>query len=109
MCERIAQAYARLHERNVAHGDVHNQNVLIGRDGRVTLVDFGQPYLLDGSETHQQARGGVLSNYDPEMAAALLVDRHAPPATGALGAIRNRDAVVRSRHGRFVSRPRRSA
>ena len=81
MCTRIAQVYARLHERKVAHGDVHNQNVLIGRDGGVTLVDFGQPYLLDGSETHQQARGGVLSNYDPEMAAALLVDRHAPPAT----------------------------
>ena len=81
LCTRIAQAYARLHERKVAHGDVHNQNVLIGRDGRVTLVDFGQPYLLDEPAAHQPARGGVLSNYDPEMAAALLADRHAPPAT----------------------------
>jgi serine/threonine-protein kinase len=81
MCIRIAGAYARLHERQVAHGDVHDQNVLIGRDGRVTLVDFGQPYLLDGSAPHQQARGGVLSHHDPEMAAALLADRNVPPAT----------------------------
>jgi serine/threonine-protein kinase len=37
----IVDAYVRLHEKGIVHGDVHEGNVLIDRDGSITLLDFG--------------------------------------------------------------------
>ena len=81
LCVEIAEAYADLHDRKVTHGDVHDLNVLIDREGRPTIVDFGQANLLDDPEFKPLARGGVLANYDPELATAMIDDRHAPLAT----------------------------
>jgi serine/threonine protein kinase len=83
LCIEIAEAYAHLHGHNVTHGDVHDLNVLIDRDGRATIVDFGQANILDDPDFTPLARGGVLANYDPELAAAMIDDRHAPLATFA--------------------------
>ena len=77
----IASAYEQLHERGIAHGDVHGANVLVGRDGNVTLIDFGQAYDLHETTHNGVARGGVLPHYDPEMAAALKAGHSGPPAT----------------------------
>jgi len=77
----IARAYARLHERGIAHGDVHDANVLVTRDGTVTLIDFGQAYDVHETTHNGVARGGVLPHYDPEMAAALKAGHSGPPAT----------------------------
>lgn len=37
---------ARLHERGVAHGDIHNTNLLLHRDGQASLIDFASALLL---------------------------------------------------------------
>ena len=78
----IARAYARLHRRGVLHGDVHPQNLLIGRRGEVTILDFGlatpvAPLRLGG----KAARGAVAPFYTPEHAAALLEGRDPPAPT----------------------------
>lgn len=38
--QRVIDAYRKLHGTGVLHGSVETRNILIGGDGRVTLVDF---------------------------------------------------------------------
>ncbi len=40
----LARALAHAHARGVIHCDVRPSNILVGRDGRVVLVDFGSAY-----------------------------------------------------------------
>ncbi len=77
---RIAAAYATIHRHGVLHGDVHPGNLLIGRDGAVTLLDFGLAEIA-GAELAPQPRGGVSFFVEPEMAARLLADRSSTPVT----------------------------
>lgn len=44
---QVAAAVAHAHERSVAHRDIKPNNVLIDRDGRAHLLDFGVARLLD--------------------------------------------------------------
>lgn len=68
MCASIAAAYATLHERGVLHSDVHPRNVLVGDDGRVTLLDFGLSRFAD--QPHRTGRGGMYYFFEPEFLAA---------------------------------------
>ncbi|HEV8598321.1 MAG TPA: lanthionine synthetase LanC family protein [Gemmatimonadales bacterium] len=79
---RVARSYARLHRRGVLHGDVHPENLLIGRRGEVTILDFGlatpiPPLRLAG----RAPRGAVAPYLAPEYAAALLEARAVPAPT----------------------------
>ncbi|KAF7986253.1 hypothetical protein HWV62_38729 [Athelia sp. TMB] len=38
--QRCVEAFAKIHERGVLHGDVELHNMLIGGDGRVTIINF---------------------------------------------------------------------
>lgn len=40
----VARALAHAHERGVIHCDVRPTNLLVGKDGRITLIDFGSAY-----------------------------------------------------------------
>jgi hypothetical protein len=44
---QVAAAVAHAHERSVAHRDIKPNNVLIDRDGRAHLLDFGVARLLN--------------------------------------------------------------
>ncbi len=71
LCVRILEAYARLHARGVVHSDVHPRNVLIGPDGRVTVIDFGIAHAASDGDRPHQARAGVPFFLEPE-----AFDRH---------------------------------
>jgi serine/threonine-protein kinase len=79
----IADAYAALHLRGVVHGDVHHGNVLVDRDGRVTLVDFGKAIVLAGGKARRASRAGYSFHFEPEFARAHLADEDAPQASAA--------------------------
>lgn len=84
LTSRIVHAYGRLHARGVLHGDVHPRNVMVGARGAVALLDFGAARVLDRrSRYHRGARAGVPIYYEPELAAARLRRRPAPPASAA--------------------------
>jgi serine/threonine-protein kinase len=77
----IAEAYAELHRRGVIHGDVHDRNVIVDRDGRVTLLDFGLARFVDGRDSATVRRGGHSFYYEPEFARASINGARVPPAS----------------------------
>lgn len=80
LCLTILDAYARLHERGVMHGDIHPGNILVDSEGRVTLIDFGLAHMANYPAPY---RGGVAFYYEPEYAAAFIETRQPPAANPA--------------------------
>jgi len=83
LCIRIADAYATLHERGVLHGDVHDGNVLVGRDGNITLLDFGIAAVPSDASITPARRGGIPEYNDPQLAAAQRDEVRAPALDAA--------------------------
>jgi hypothetical protein len=75
---RILAAYDSIHGRGVLHGDVHPNNVIVGPDGAVTLIDFG---LAASAGRRAGPRGGIDFFMEPESAYAGESGRGAAPLT----------------------------
>jgi serine/threonine-protein kinase len=78
----ILDAYVSLHAAGVLHSDVHPKNLLVDRDGRVTILDFA--FARRMSDDDVPPRGGVPFYYEPELAVAIRAAAPPPPST-ALG------------------------
>ena len=48
--DRVVEAFQRLHERGIVHGDVALRHILIGADAGVTLIDFQASRADDPNE-----------------------------------------------------------
>ena len=53
MCTRIGEAIGKLHKHGVIHGDLTTSNMIVNREGRIFLVDFG----LGEKSTELEAKG----------------------------------------------------
>jgi hypothetical protein len=53
----IAEAIAEAHRRGIVHADLKPENVVIPRDGRVRVVDFGLAKLAGGSPDASSSSG----------------------------------------------------
>lgn len=80
-CVAFADAYARLHERGVVHGDVHEGNALLDGADRVTLLDFGLARIMADPLPARVVRGGYAYYLEPEYALARLAGERPPAAT----------------------------
>lgn len=49
--ERVITAFERIHARGVLHGDPELRHMLIGADGRVTIIDFGMSRAITADGT----------------------------------------------------------
>jgi len=58
---QIAEGMAAAHAAGITHGDLKPENVLVARDGRVKIVDFG---LATASDTSSAADGTPAPAYD---------------------------------------------
>ncbi|MBC6998346.1 lipopolysaccharide core heptose(II) kinase RfaY [Cytophaga sp. FL35] len=82
LIRNLIQAYAKIHQQNIVHGDVHPGNVLVLRNDEVRIIDFGHArHIKDTGEPHREKRGGVAYFFEPEYAEKALAGKTPPPAT----------------------------
>lgn len=82
LCIRILRIYSWLHKNGIVHGDVHPNNVLVGDDGSITLIDFGLSCCIDDRyDLPSFGRAGVAEYIEPEYCHALELHHPPPPAT----------------------------
>jgi serine/threonine protein kinase/tetratricopeptide (TPR) repeat protein len=73
---QISQGLAKAHEAGIVHRDVKPQNVLIDKDGRARILDFGLAKLKgDAKLTQAGSTMGTISYMSPEQAQGEEVDR----------------------------------
>ena len=84
LARSIADAYASLHRRQIVHGDVHESNILVDRDGKVTLIDFGLAVIADEDAGHAEKRGGQRFYMEPEYV-RTTIDGVSPPRATTKG------------------------
>ncbi|MGH9373807.1 MAG: protein kinase domain-containing protein, partial [Vicinamibacterales bacterium] len=77
----IAEALAAAHDRGIVHRDLKPANVMVGRDGRIKMLDFGLAKALESPKTFaapEETREGVivgtLAYSSPEQLMADTID-----------------------------------
>ena len=72
----IAEALAVAHAQGVIHRDIKPANVMVTREGKVLVMDFGIARLISGPETAPQTSAvlGTASYLSPEQAQGQPVD-----------------------------------
>jgi serine/threonine protein kinase/Flp pilus assembly protein TadD len=73
--EQIAQGLKCAHDMNIIHRDIKTENVMISKDGRLKIMDFGLAKLKgDAGITKTKTSVGTLSYMSPEQAHAIPAD-----------------------------------
>ncbi|MGE5805156.1 MAG: protein kinase domain-containing protein [Ignavibacteria bacterium] len=74
--EQLAQGLKSAHELNIIHRDIKTENIMISKDGRLKIMDFGLAKLKsDSGITKTKTSLGTLSYMSPEQAQAIPADQ----------------------------------
>jgi hypothetical protein len=77
----LVERYAALHAHGWLHVDVHPRNVIGGIETGFVLIDFGSAARIDAARP--RPRAGILTDYEPEAAQAVLDTGFVPPPSPA--------------------------
>ncbi len=73
---QLAQGLKSAHELNIIHRDIKTENIMISKDGRLKIMDFGLAKLKsDSGITKTKTSLGTLSYMSPEQAQAVPADQ----------------------------------
>ncbi len=81
VAEQLARALSKAHAQRVVHRDVKPANVLISRDGRIKVGDFGVAHLAEGSSDGAATIAGTPRYMAPEQSRGQATT----PATDVYG------------------------
>ena len=70
---QVAEALKEAHAREIIHRDVKPENIMITRDGRIKLADFGIAVLIQRGN-HERKASGTLGYMSPEQITGRYVD-----------------------------------
>ena len=74
---QIAKGLEAAHKKNIYHRDIKPQNVMVGEDGHVTVMDFGLAQLADRSRlTRDDTTLGTVTYMSPEQTEGGGTDHH---------------------------------
>ncbi|WP_036728922.1 Stk1 family PASTA domain-containing Ser/Thr kinase [Peptoniphilus mikwangii] len=74
-CVQIAEALKVAHSKNIVHRDIKSQNIMVTKDDRVKVTDFGIARVADNSTvTATNAIMGSVHYFSPEQARGTKVD-----------------------------------
>lgn len=72
---QLCEGLTRAHASGVIHRDIKPQNILVDREGRVTILDFGLAKVFDAQKlTQTGAMVGTMSYMSPEQARGQEID-----------------------------------
>jgi serine/threonine-protein kinase len=76
IAEKVAEALSAAHVQGVIHRDIKPANIMVTRDGRVKVMDFGIARLVAGPDTVEQTAAvlGTAAYLSPEQAQGQTVD-----------------------------------
>lgn len=66
LLSQILETYAFMHSKNILHGDVHANNILLTKAGKIKIIDFDLAHQLNENNKLPNARGGVPEYIPPE-------------------------------------------
>jgi serine/threonine-protein kinase len=79
----VAEALAHAHARKVIHRDITSRNIMLDRDGRVFVLDFGLAIMVD--RTRLTTSAATLMGTAPYMAPEVILGRDADPRADLYG------------------------
>ncbi len=74
----VAEALQHAHEHGVIHRDISTANIMVGRNGHVTVIDFGLARLRKETSSRLTPTGGAWGT-GPYIAPEILKDHEAGP------------------------------
>ena len=95
ICARIGEMIAKLHRKNISHGDLTTSNMILGDDGEMYLIDFSLgDTRVDleamGVDLHLMERAFTSAHSDIEGAFDIIIDSyktHMPQADKVLARV----------------------
>jgi serine/threonine protein kinase/Tfp pilus assembly protein PilF len=71
---QIAQGLQAAHDKNIVHRDIKTANVIVDKDNRVTILDFGIAKLSGQAHTKEGSTFGTVTYMSPEQARGDSID-----------------------------------